>query len=88
MVDNKIKIRLFGEHLCYIETDILREFQNRFSIININSWIKEECYKDFEILIENPDNLDELRNIVKVNYYSNIGDWLREKIRNKLRGLS
>lgn len=74
--------------MCYIETDILREFQNRFSIININSWIKEECYKDFNILIENSNDLVELRDIVKENYYSNVGDWLREKIRNKLRGIT
>lgn len=84
MVKEQIKIRMFGEHLCYLNYDVVREFQSEYSVVNLNSWIKEESYKDFGILLTNKDDLDELKEKLQEYYYENIADWLREKIRNYL----
>ena len=84
MVKEQIKIRMFGEHLCYLNYDVVREFQGKYSIVNLNSWIKEESYKEFNLLLTTKDDLEDLRLILQEHYYENIADWLREKIRNYL----
>lgn len=79
------KIRLYGIHLCYVKTEKLLLFQRTFEIVNFNSWIKEEVYNDYNIYLEDKYDIEEFKDLLEEDYYDNIGDWLNEKIRNKLR---
>lgn len=81
----QIKIRLFGIHLCYINSEILRIFQDKFSILNLNSWIKEEVYSDYGIYLKDEYDIEEFKELLREDYYDNVGEWLKEKIRNKLK---
>lgn len=78
------KIRLYGTHIGYINTDFLIDFQRECAVLNINSWIKEQCYRDWGIYLNTPYEIKELKEILNENYYENIAEWLKEKIRISL----
>lgn len=82
---SQTKIRLFGVHICYIRTDMLIIFQRKFGIVNFNSWLKEEIYNDYKLYINNPEDIEVFKEYLEEDFYDNIGDWLKEKMRNKLK---
>lgn len=86
MKDNKnIRIRLYGQHLGYIGYDLYDKFLRICSVIDYSSWMKETAYKDFDFYITGKDSIDVLREKVVENYYEDIADWLREKMREEIR---
>lgn len=81
------KIRLYGTHIGYVNTEFLIKFQRECKILNINSWIKEQCFKDWDIYLNTIYDIEELKIILNENYYENIAEWLKEKIRFSLLNL-
>lgn len=77
----KIKIRLYGVHLGYVEEDILKAFECYCGVINLNPWIKEQAYNDFEVYLNNEYDLELFKDKLSEFYYENIADWLKEKLR-------
>lgn len=80
-MSERIRIRLLGLHLAYIDKGLVRKFESTCKVINLNSWIREQAYNDFKIKFYSEDSLDDFKNILEKNYYDGIGDWLREKMR-------
>ena len=86
MKDNKrIRIRLYGEHLGYISYDLYDSFLRICNIIDYSSWVKKISYDNFEIYIAGKESINELKNRVIANYYEDIADWLKEKMREEIR---
>ena len=75
---------MFNRHLATVPSNLMRDFEHTCRIINFSSWIREQAYYDFGITVASTSDIDVLSEIVESNYYSNIGEWLREKMRNRL----
>lgn len=85
MSDNKrIRVRLYGQHLAYIGYDLYLNFTHICKVIDYSSWLKERAYKDFNLYVTNDISIDKLKEVVKENYFEDIADWLREKMREEI----
>lgn len=86
MTDNKrMRIRLYGEHLGYISSNLYDSFLRACNILDYASWVKSKAYDDFDLYITNKESIEELKKYVVKNYYEDIADWLREKMRKEIR---
>ena len=89
MIDNKkIRIRLYGEHLGYISNDLYSNFLRITSTLDYSSWVKKTAFSDFGLYLTSKDSILDLKDLVKENYFEDISDWLREKMRveiNKIK---
>lgn len=79
------KIKLFQEHFAYLDADFIRAFENRTSIINIISFIKEQVYLDFGFYLECKEDVEKLDIVLEENFYKDKTEWLREKMRNRMK---
>lgn len=86
MADRK-KIKLFQEHFAYLDSDFLLTFEKMTSTINIISFIKEQVYLDFGFYLESVEDLKKLDKMLEKNYYKDKSEWLREKMRDKMKSM-
>lgn len=85
MKDNKkIRIRLYGQHLAYIGYDLYNNFTHICKVLDYSSWIKKRANIDFGLTISGEASIEELKEVVMDNYFEDIGDWLREKMREEI----
>ena len=86
MKDNKrVRIRLYGQHLAYLGCDLYNTFLRTCKVINYSSWIKERANIDFDLYIINEESIEKLKEKVTENYFEDISDWLREKMREGIK---
>lgn len=81
----KIKIKMFDKHLCNISKKFLRSFDIECRVINFSAWIREQAYIDFKINLLNAEDLLDFNEILEENNYENVADWLREKMRARIK---
>lgn len=84
MKDKKIRIRLYGQHLAYIGYDLYHNFTHICKVLDYSSWIKKRANIDFNLMITSDKSIDELKIAVNENYFEDIADWLREKMREEI----
>lgn len=84
-MNERYKIKLFQKHFAYIDSNLLQEFHYQTGIINIIPFIKESAYHDFNIYLENEESLRMFEEALEKYYYKDKSEWLREKIRNRLK---
>lgn len=77
----RIRIRLYGQHLAYISSDLYSKFLRECNILDYSVWLKRRAKKDFDLMIDGEDAIEKLREIIKDYYFEDISDWLREKMR-------
>ena len=80
----KIRIRLYGQHLAYINSFLYFSFVQKCEVLDYSSWIKKMAKNDFDILIVGEGSIDELKAKVLDNYFEDIGDWLRQRMREEM----
>lgn len=85
MKDNRIRIRLYGQHLGYIGDSLYSNFLRICNVLDYSSWVKKKAYEELNIYITDKESIEKLKNIVISNYYEDIADWLREKMREEIR---
>lgn len=84
---DKIKIKMFGKHLCNIKKTLMRDFDTTCRVVNFSSWIRSQAFRDFKLNLSNTDDLIEFNEILEDNHYENIADWLRETMRNEIKDI-
>ena len=82
--NKKIRIRLYGQHLAYINSFLYYSFVQKCEVLDYSSWIKKMAKKEFDILITGEDSIEELKTKVINSYFEDIGDWLRQRMREKM----
>ena len=82
--DKRIKIRLYGVHLAYVREHLLSGFNYYCNVVSFSDWLKENVYSDFGIRISSRKSIKYLNEVVKDNFYENIGDWIKEKMRQSI----
>lgn len=85
MTDNKkIRIRLYGQHLGYVSSDLYDYFLKSCNILDYSSWVKRKTYEEFNFYIEGKESISKLKEIILENHYEDVADWLREKMREEI----
>lgn len=88
MTDNrKIRIRLYGQHLGYINNNLYAYFLRNCNVLDYSSWIKKKTHAEFNLYIDSKESIDKLKEIVLRNHYEDVADWLREKMREDMRNV-
>ena len=82
---NTIKIKMYGKHFCNVPRNLLCEFEKSAGIINVSAWIKEQVFKDFGIKLLSANDILNFADVLELNYYMNIGEWVREKMRLSIK---
>lgn len=79
------KIMIFEKHFAYVSNELYELFMQKSKVKDMTDFIKKECYKDFDIVLEDLDDLLELKESIKENQlYNSPSDWLRDKIRETM----
>lgn len=84
-MSDRLRIRLFGQHLAYISKNLYYKFLRECNILDYSVWIKELAYKEYRIKLKDEDTINLLKGKVVDNDYEDIGDWLREKMRKAMK---
>lgn len=86
----RTKIVIYGKHIAWIESDMLKNFNEILKIKgeSRNEWIKDQCFSDFSIELQDTNSIILLDKAVKDNLYNDKSDWLRDKIREEFRNFS
>lgn len=81
MSEKITKINMYGKHICSINENFIKTLRDELKVTNYSLWIREQANLDFNLNITNTKDIDTLKNIVSINLYDNLGDWVRDKIR-------
>lgn len=81
MKEKRIKIRMYGVHLFYAGEHLLNSFEYYCGILDFSEWIKESAYLDFGVLLASAESIKSLEKMVRGRFYENIGEWIKEKMR-------
>ena len=81
---DKVKVRILKMHVAYIEKRTIEDLKQYCGIEDFNGWFKEEIEKDFTIVIKDAHDIDCLTRIVRMRYYENIAEWIKERARKEL----
>lgn len=85
MEKEKTKILMYGCHIAYIETRLLRAFDGKCPVMNFSAWIREKAHEDFGLTITNAQDIRELDTYVSEHFYADKTDWLRDKLRTAIK---
>lgn len=85
-----IKITFYGENFASINNEkLVKAFLSICDILEIPTWIEEQIFDDFGILIElQPLNSNALDLALEKRFYEDKSEWLKEKIRWQIIALS
>ena len=80
------KIIIFEQHFAYISNELYELFMQKSKVKDMTQFIKNEAYKDFDIVLKDFKDLKKLKELIKENQsYNSPADWLRDKIRDHLQ---
>lgn len=80
------KIIIFEQHFAYISNELYELFMQKSKVKDMTDFIKNEAYKDFDIVLKDFKDLKKLKELIKENQsYNSPADWLRDKIRDHLQ---
>ena len=79
------KITVLNMHLCYLPENLISEFKEVTPDITLNSWIKRNIKKQFNITIKSIDDIKDLQNECNKLFYKDVGEWIGELLRNHIK---
>lgn len=82
----KIKIRLFSQHLAYVNEELLLNALRVSNTINKKAFILSIIWDSYGMIMNNKEDIETLQSLVIKDYYDDIGEFLQEKMREKIKG--
>lgn len=82
----KTKISMYQTHVAYIDRDLIQAFDELVAVPNFSAWIRKQAKEDFDLVITSRYELSLLDEVVREHYYTDKTEWLREKMRNAIKG--
>jgi len=67
---------------------LIQAFDSECPVPNFSAWIREQTKIDFDLVITSEYRLSLLDDKVREPFYMDKTEWLREKMRNAIRGAS
>lgn len=80
----RIRLRLYKEHLGYINPLFLETFQETCQVKRLNTWIKQRAYQEFGLYIESRADIAVLNQILAERFYENPAEWVKEMMRREM----
>lgn len=77
------RIYMLKCHFASVPDELMEEFK-KYKKEALLKWIKKEIYNDYHIDIKIKEDIDIFRNLLIKDYYENISEWVKEKMRNYL----
>jgi len=79
------KIKIFQQPFANIDDDFFKKFTLLTGEINIISFIKKSAFEDFDLYLNTSESLDKFDYYLEDNFYKNRSEWLKEKMRHKMK---
>lgn len=83
---SEIKVKILGSHFAWILPNMWNDLGKKVGLRNRTTWLLKKCEEEFGIYLETNDDVSKLEAILYENYYKDKADWLRDKIREELKG--
>ena len=80
----RTRIRLYKEHLGYLDSLFLEAFQQTCGVQRINRWIKEKVEQEFEMTLKNKEDIAKWTDILTERFYENPMEWVKEMMRREM----
>lgn len=78
------RIIMYKTFICYINEDLLNAFYAQRITTNFSEWIRKEAKKCYSIELNNKNDILDLKDKVLLEYYDNIGEWIKERMRKAM----
>lgn len=86
MAKSGVKIQFNGGlHICYLYKPLYDTFCEEYLETTYNKWLSQEIYQNFGLHIDSKENLIKFKQELLLNYYSNPGEWVSERMRYYLK---
>lgn len=80
----RARLRLYKEHLGYLDPLFLKTFQETCEIPRINRWICQKVQQEFKLTLKGKADIEKWNQLLAERFYENPVEWVKEMMRREM----
>lgn len=80
----RIRLRLYKEHLGYLDPLFLETFQKTCGVTFINRWVRQRVEQEFGLVLKGRADVAKWNQLLTDRFYENPVEWVKEMMRREM----